>query len=231
MQYVVASSVDERIQNTLTETEDHTPPHSPATPRHATRPQTMNRWATVVVGAALVALIGMLVWKSGRGPSDSTAAGASSAEHGARTGSPPDAAATSELPLRLKLDADGGLAIAGERVEATSDDSGLGLPSGSPKTVRFGVILVQYRGAEFAPANARPKPEAIVLARTLADAANTDFKAQVQRGDPGSMDDAGRIPRGVLEPAVEYALFKLARGSVSEPIDTPRGFWIVRRIE
>jgi parvulin-like peptidyl-prolyl isomerase len=97
--------------------------------------------------------------------------------------------------------------------------------------VRFGVILVQYRGAEFAPSGARSKQEALVFARTLATEANTDFKTQVHRGDPGSMEDAGRIPRGVLEPAVEYALFMLPRGSVSEPIDTPRGFWIVRRIE
>jgi parvulin-like peptidyl-prolyl isomerase len=97
--------------------------------------------------------------------------------------------------------------------------------------VRFGVILVQYRGAELAPPHARSKQEALMLARTLAEAANTDFKTQVHRGDPGSMEDAGRIPRGVLEPSVEYALFMLARGGVSEPIDTPRGFWIVRRIE
>jgi parvulin-like peptidyl-prolyl isomerase len=45
------------------------------------------------------------------------------------------------------------------------------------------------------------------------------------------MDDAGTIPRGVLEPTVEYALFTLKPGDVSDPIDTPRGFWIVRRIE
>jgi parvulin-like peptidyl-prolyl isomerase len=130
----------------------------------------------------------------------------------------------------LKFSGDGGLATTAPRGE-TKDDDFAGLPSGSPKTVRFGVILVQYRGAEFAPPTARPKQEAIALARTLAEAANTDFKAQVGLGDPGSMEDAGRIPRGVLEPAVEYALFMLPRGSVSEPIDTPRGFWIVRRIE
>jgi len=132
----------------------------------------------------------------------------------------------------LKLDGDGGLAIGGESAEAKDDDSALGLlPSGSPKTVRFGVILVQYRGAELAPPTARSKKEAMTLARTLAEAAGADFKAQVQRGDPGSMEDAGRIPRGVLEPAVEYTLFMLPRGNVSEPIDTPRGYWIVRRIE
>ena len=69
------------------------------------------------------------------------------------------------------------------------------------------------------------------MARSVAEAARVDFKAQVARGDSGSMDDAGRIPRGVLEPAVEYALFTLTAGGVSEPVDTPRGYWIVKRIE
>ena len=191
----------------------------------------MNRWATVVLGAVLVALIGALVWKSGRGPSSSAVAAASTEREGGTGAATADAGAVPEPLLTLRFDADGGLASSGERGDPKMDDLALGLPSGSPKTVRFGVILLQYRGAELAPPNARPKQEALILARTLAEAANTDFKAQVHRGDPGSMEDAGRIPRGVLEPAVEYALFLLPRGAVSEPIDTPRGFWIVRRIE
>jgi len=193
----------------------------------------MNRWASVVVGAVLVALIGALVWKSGGGASKPTVAAVASSERdGGRQPPSSDGGAVPEPFLVLKFDADGGLAGRAEGAEAKVDDElGLGLPTGSPKTVRFGVILVQYRGAELAPPHARPRQEAQVLARTLAEAANTDFKAQVQRGDPGSMEDAGRIPRGVLEPSVEYALFMLPRGGVSEPIDTPRGFWIVRRIE
>jgi hypothetical protein len=105
------------------------------------------------------------------------------------------------------------------------------LPSVLPKTVRFGVILIQYRGAQVASPVSRSRDEASALARSIAAAAKTDFKTQVGRGDPGSMEDAGTIPRGVLEPAVEYGLFRLGPGQVSDPIDTPRGFWIVRRIE
>jgi hypothetical protein len=193
----------------------------------------MNRWLTVVVGAALVALIGALVWKSGGGMLKPTAAPAASSERDGRREPTLDAGAIADPILALKFDADGGLAHTAGAAEAKIDDDLTPdlLPQGSPKTVRFGVILVQYRGAELAPAQARPKPEALILARTLAEAASTDFKAQVHRGDPGSMEDAGRIPRGVLEPSVEYALFMLPRGGVSEPIDTPRGFWIVRRIE
>jgi hypothetical protein len=191
----------------------------------------MNRWSAVVVGAVLVGLIGALVWKSGGWGTGSSAPPAASADHPVKAESTaPDAgAATIDPLLALTIDGGGGLAVLED--EPKGDDAGSGLPSGSPKTVRFGVILVQYKGAEHAPATARSKKDATALARTLADGASTDFKAQVQKGDPGSMEDAGRIPRGVLEPSVEYALFMLPRGSVSEPIDTPRGFWIVRRIE
>ena len=42
--------------------------------------------------------------------------------------------------------------------------------------------------------------------------------------------DAGHVPRDVLEPAVEYLLFTLPKKELCpEPIDTPRGYWIVRR--
>jgi parvulin-like peptidyl-prolyl isomerase len=53
----------------------------------------------------------------------------------------------------------------------------------------------------------------------------------VVRGDNGSSDDVGRIPRGVLEPATEYMLFTMPVGSVSDPIETPRGYWIAKRTE
>jgi parvulin-like peptidyl-prolyl isomerase len=97
--------------------------------------------------------------------------------------------------------------------------------------VRFGVILLQYRGAQGAPSTSRSKEDALALARSIAEAAHVDFRAQVSKGDPGSMEDAGRMPRGVLEPATEFALFTLAAGGVSDPVDTPRGFWIVKRLE
>jgi hypothetical protein len=105
------------------------------------------------------------------------------------------------------------------------------LPAGAPKSVRFGVILVRYRGAEDAPAGARTRREALDLARELAAAGRADFRAAVARGDEGSIANAGRIARGVLEPDVEWALFTLAPGEVGEPVDTPRGYWIPRRIE
>jgi hypothetical protein len=57
-----------------------------------------------------------------------------------------------------------------------------------------------------------------------------DFDEAVKKGDHGSMADAGSIPRGVLEPALEYALFTLKKGEVyGEPLDAPRGYWVIRR--
>jgi len=121
-----------------------------------------------------------------------------------------------------------------------ASDAGATLPDGTtppalatdaPKSVVFGVILVQYKGAQGAPPNARTREAALALANQIAADAKTDFKAAVPKGDKGSLENAGRMPRGMLEPAPEYVLFSLKKDGVSDPVDTPRGFWIVKRIE
>jgi hypothetical protein len=101
----------------------------------------------------------------------------------------------------------------------------------APKSVAFGVVLVGYAGAQGAVPGARSRAEAEKVAAELAQLAKDDFKTAVDKGDPGSAANLGRMFRGVLEPAPEYVLFKLAKGEVSEPVDTPRGFWIIKRIE
>jgi hypothetical protein len=106
-----------------------------------------------------------------------------------------------------------------------------GLTGEAPKSVVFGVILVQYKGAQMAPGITRTREQALALAQQLAEEGKTNFKAAVAKGDPGSMENAGRMPRGMLEPAPEFVLFSLPKDGVSEPVDTPRGFWIVHRIE
>jgi hypothetical protein len=105
------------------------------------------------------------------------------------------------------------------------------LAPGAPRLVRFGVVLVTYAGAEDAPRGARNKHDALELAQKLAAQAKSDFHAAVRRGDDGSADDVGSMRRGVLEPAPEYVLFSLPASGVSDPVDTPRGYWIVKRIE
>lgn len=104
------------------------------------------------------------------------------------------------------------------------------LPESAPQQVSFGVVQFAYSGAQFAPANARTKEQAKQRALLAIEEAKRDFSAAVAKGDPGSAADKGRVPRGILEPAAEYVLFTLAKGEVSsEPVDTPRGYWIVRR--
>jgi len=105
------------------------------------------------------------------------------------------------------------------------------LPESAPKHVKLGVVLMSFAGAQGAPPTARPKKDALELATKLASDAKTDFHAAVIRGDSGSSDDIGRMPRGVLEPALEYTVFTMPVGSVSDPIETPRGYWIAKRTE
>jgi hypothetical protein len=97
--------------------------------------------------------------------------------------------------------------------------------------VHVGVVLVQFQGAEGASSNARTKPEAFAYAEKLLDEAKTDFKKAVKDGDSGSAEDIGRLPRGVLEGRAEVAVFSLSSGEVSGVLETPRGFWIVKRLE
>lgn len=105
------------------------------------------------------------------------------------------------------------------------------LPDSAPQQVSFGVVQFAYTGAQFAPPNARTKEQAKQKAVAAIEEAKRDFSAAVAKGDPGSAADKGRVPRGILEPAPEYVLFTLPKGEVSsEPVDTPRGYWIVRRI-
>ncbi len=104
------------------------------------------------------------------------------------------------------------------------------LSAEAPRAVRFGIVLVQYRGAERAPLASRSKAEALGLAQTLLETAKTDFAGAVEKGDVGSTAAAGWMPRGVLEPAPEYVLFTTAPGDVGGPVDTPTGYWIVKNI-
>lgn len=106
------------------------------------------------------------------------------------------------------------------------------LPDSAPQRVGFGVVQFSYDGAQFAAKGSRTKEEARQKAVSVIELAQKDFSAAVSKGDQGSRADAGHIPRGMLEPALEFLLFTLPKGSVyAEPIDTPRGYWIVRRID
>ncbi|MDF3068816.1 MAG: hypothetical protein K0R38_4417 [Polyangiaceae bacterium] len=106
------------------------------------------------------------------------------------------------------------------------------LPASAPARVGFGAVVFTYRGAQGAPADARTKEEAKKRATESIELASKDFAAAVAKGDRGSTTDAGRLPRGVIEPPIEYVLFMLEKGKVHpDPVDTPKGYWVVRRNE
>jgi hypothetical protein len=109
------------------------------------------------------------------------------------------------------------------------------LPRAAPRQVRFGVVLVSYAGTQPSAGGprraARSRAEARTLADKLLETARQDFHAAVREGDPGSADDLGQVKTGILEPAPEFVLFTLPVGGVGGPVDTPRGYWIVKRLE
>jgi len=106
------------------------------------------------------------------------------------------------------------------------------VPESAPQEVTFGVVVFAYQGAQFASTGSRTKEQTKQKALAVLADAKHDFSAAVAKGDHGSTSNAGKMPRGMLEPAAEYTLFTLGKGEVAaEPVDTPRGYWLLRRID
>ena len=148
----------------------------------------------------------------------------------ANVGSAPEGGAiegTGAANGAIDTSADGGFSLTG----LTNFLDAGSMPTGAPRSVRLGVVLVQFAGAEGASSSARAKPDALKHAVELAEQARTDWKAAVKAGDTGSSEDIGRIPRGVLDPHTEVVVFSLEKDGISEPLETPKGYWIVRRVE
>jgi hypothetical protein len=199
--------------------------------KRATHEPAMQRGPLVVFGVLVVAAVAVVVLRA-RSPAPKPAVAASASASTSASAVP-----TASSPPVTASGA--GLDSLAER-PTESESRGYGrLPDGgvipelsatAPKTVGFGVILFSYKGAQFAPSDAPSKEQAEAKARAMLGAAKQDFAEAVKKGDRGSTADAGRIPRGVLEPYLEYVLFTLEKATVHpEPVDTPRGYWIVRR--
>lgn len=96
-------------------------------------------------------------------------------------------------------------------------------------------ILVQYAGAERAPSSVtRTRDEAQAKAAELLgrirQGTNFDTLARTEsdaesRGQGGAL---GVIRRGQMTPAFEAAAFSLAQGGISDVVETPFGFHIIR---
>jgi hypothetical protein len=186
----------------------------------------MQRWLSILLGVAAVALVvGVIVKNIGEKPKEPSPRAQTDAAL-ADAGKPASDAAV--IPLLGENPAEG------SRLDFARFADGRPvppLPGAAPKQIKLGVVLMTFSGAEGAPPKARDKKEALSLVTKLAADAQTDFHAAVVRGDSGSSDDIGHIPRGILEPPTEYTVFTLPIGGVSEVIETPRGYWVVKRTE
>jgi parvulin-like peptidyl-prolyl isomerase len=125
-----------------------------------------------------------------------------------------------------------GIAPIDGRPEAAANTAASAAPlsASAPKQVTFGVALVAYRGAQGAGPVTRTRDDALALAERISEAAKGDFPAAIKKADVG-LENAGLMPRGVLEPGAEQALFGLSVGDVSKPVDSPRGYYVFKRID
>jgi hypothetical protein len=187
----------------------------------------MQRWTSVAFGLLFVAaIVGLVV--TGRTPEPTLASAAPSASVSAPLPSADPVAVDAAVPTEPSPDS-----AASSAFSKLPDGGDVpALPNNAPKAVTLGVVLFQYRGAQAAARDAPSRERALEKARELLPLAQKDFDEAVKRGDPGSLGNAGTLPQGVLEPAVEYTVFTLQPGELyPEPLDTPRGFWIVRRLK
>jgi hypothetical protein len=205
--------------------------------------QAVQRWSTTLVGVAVVALAIWLVAHNfeppkaiGHDPNPPPPPALDAGSPSANAGSAQQAASDAGEPLLLSDLLQSEPRVDGGTGTTLFDGKPVpGLPFDAPRQVRFGVVLVSYDGAQPNPAAARPagrsKADSRLLAQKLFATAQQDFHAAVQQGDAGSSDDVGKVKLGILEPAPEYVLFTLPIDGVGGPVDTPRGFWIVKRVE
>lgn len=188
----------------------------------------MQKATTVLLGALVLALTILVIWWAGpRSKASSAAAVPSVSQPLVLPDISPEAGPG---PLGSLFREPGRAPAEGAGTRLLDGTVPPALPLGVPRSLRFGVVLVQYRGAQRAPVHARGKPEALELARELLTLAQADFKAAVQKGDPGSATDLGRIEVNILEPAPNYVLFTLPPGGVGGPVDTPTGYWILKNL-
>jgi hypothetical protein len=197
----------------------------------------MQRWLTILLGALAVGLAVVVVYRSmgdhapiarTEDAGDAQAVLVDAGDSGAKDAGAFDPLA--DLPSTASTtDTRSGETGPGSRLP--DGHPAPPLPEGTPKQVKIGVVIVAYAGAQGVAPGSRSKNDALAIATKLAGDAKNDFHSAVLRGDSGSADDVGHIPRGVLELGTEYVVFTMPVGTVSDLLDTPRGYWIVKRLD
>lgn len=191
----------------------------------------MQRSSVALLGLGFLAALTGLILVLHDAPKPAPVKAKTAASAAASAKAAPSASASTAVAVDGGATDDGGAAPFTEGFETFPDGGKVpDLPNSAPQELSFGVVQFTYQGAQFAGGDARTKDAARQKAEATLELAKHDFAAAVSKGDRGSTADAGRIPRGVLEPPIEYVLFTLDKKTVySSVIDTPRGFWIVRR--
>jgi NIMA-interacting peptidyl-prolyl cis-trans isomerase 1 len=108
-----------------------------------------------------------------------------------------------------------------------------------PETIIAQHVLVTYRGAKRAPKSVtRTKIEAKARAQEVVSKvrAGTAFEDVVKTysDDQGSVDrmgSLGKFHKGDMDPAFSTAAFALKLGEVSDVVETPFGFHIIKRTQ
>src|SRR5438876_6932404 len=121
----------------------------------------MQRWITIILGLGVVALVVAMTAKSAPVASPAQAHAHTSADALDASPDAADAASTADTGLRLDLEErDAAFILLSDLPADLPADAGSTLPPGTPRQVRFGVVLVQYAGVEDAPSKARSKSDA-----------------------------------------------------------------------
>jgi len=106
-----------------------------------------------------------------------------------------------------------------------------------PEQIGASHILISYAGAERSKAT-RTKEEAKALARQVlekARAEGADFAALARQYSDGPSaekgGDLGTFGKGKMDPAFEAAAFALKVGEISDVVETPFGYHIIKRTQ
>ena len=105
----------------------------------------------------------------------------------------------------------------------------------TPEEITASHILIAYKGAERSKAK-RTKAAAGKLAETvlkLAKSKDADFASLARKYSDGPSKTKGgglgAFKKGAMAKAFEEAAFKLKAGDISEIVETPFGFHIIKR--
>jgi len=132
----------------------------------------------------------------------------------------------------------------GAGVVTTAAKPGASVPPSAPRTpssppiqLAGSHILIAYKGAMRArPTVTRTKEEALALAKKLAREAKkapATFAELARKNSDGPSGprggDLGMWRKGQMVPAFDAAIIKLKEGEISDPVETPFGYHVIKR--